>query len=242
MSVTAWVTLLVTFAAAVIVPGPDTFLVLKLGLRSRSAALWGAAGIMTGNAVWTAASVTGLAALMLAMPALLPILQVIGAAVLGWMGIQGGRAAIRALRDRARVRASDRARELVTTGSVTIPLGEAAGADQPSSSPSVAGEPVAHPMRMGFLTNMSNPKALLFFTALFSQILPAEATMLDRALVLIALTIVGLAWFVSFALLTSSRGFQRWFGRATPVIDLCASVVFLLVAVVVVVELVLALL
>ncbi|MGR4011197.1 LysE family translocator [Leucobacter sp. 1207-22] len=226
MPAAAWVTLLVTFAAAVVVPGPDTFLVLKLGVRSRTAALWGAAGIMTGNAVWTTASVAGLAAIVVALPGLLPILQLVGAAVLGWMGVQGGRSAIRALRERR-----DRTE-----------VRDVASADQSQVSESATGWSARRPMWQGFVTNMSNPKALLFFTALFSQILPAEATLFDRTLVVVALTVVGLAWFVAFALLTSSRAFQRWFGRATPVIDLCASVVFLLVAVVVVLELVFALL
>lgn len=92
-------------------------------------------------------------------------------------------------------------------------------------------------MRLGMITNLSNPKALLFFAALFSQILPPDAGWLDRAEIVLVLTAVGLAWFLSFAVLTSSRAFQRWFGRATPHIDLAAGGVFILVAVVILIEL-----
>lgn len=200
MTGVAWTTLIVTFGIAIVSPGPDVFMLLRLGVRDRRAAVLAALGIMIGNAVWTVASVAGLAALLRALPGALPALQVMGSAVLIWIGVQSIRSGVRSYRDRL-------LEDPVLTVGVT-----------------------GHPMRLGLITNLSNPKALLFFTALFSQILPANATLLDRALIVIVLTAVGLAWFVSFALLTSSHGFQRWFGRATPYIDIAAGAVFLIVA------------
>lgn len=232
MTSTAWVALLTTFALAVVVPGPDTFLVLRLGVRERRSAVLAACGIMFGNLIWTGASVLGLAALMRAVPAALPVLQVLGSAVLAWMGVQSIRGGIRGLRRRG-----------PAAGGADAADGAGAASEGPGGEGSAAPAPrvTDHPFRLGVITNLSNPKALLFFTALFSQLLPLDATALDRLLVVVALTAIGLAWFVAFAGLTSSTGFQRWFGRATPVIDVAAGVVFLLVAAVVVVEMVLAL-
>ena len=206
MTATAWTALLLTFAAAVIMPGPDSFLVLRLGIRERRAALLASCGIMAGNAVWTTASILGLAALMQALPAALPILQLCGSIALSWMGYQSIRGGIRGLRSR-----SD---ETGVTARVT-----------------------EHPFRLGVITNLSNPKALLFFTALFSQLLPGDATTFDRIMILVWLTVVGLVWFVAFSIFTSAKSFQRWFGRATPFIDIAAGCVFLLVAIGVLAEL-----
>lgn len=208
MTAAAWATLLTTFAIAIVVPGPDTFLILRLGVRERRAAVLAACGIMVGNFLWTTVSVLGLAALMRALPGAIPVLQGLGSAVLIWIGIQSIRGGIQAFR-----------------------------AKTDAEQSALAERVTAHPFRLGFITNISNPKALLFFTALFSQLLPADATALDRTLIVIALSLMGVIWFVLFALLTSSRGFQRWFKRATPFFDVAAGIVFLLVAGVVLFEL-----
>lgn len=161
---------------------------------------------MVGNTIWTVASVAGLAALLQALPGLLPTLQVLGSAVLIWIGVQSIRGGVQAFRDRG------------------------------LTDPELAIGVTKRPVRLGLVTNLSNPKALLFFTALFSQILPADALLIERAMIVVVLTAVGVVWFVSFALLTSSRGFQRWFGRATPYIDIVAGAVFILVAAAILVE------
>lgn len=223
MTAAAWATLLITFAVAISVPGPDTFMLLRLGVRERRAALLAACGIMIGNAIWTTASLLGLSALMRALPGALPTLQVAGSLVLLWMGTQSTRGGIRGLRARRAARADTP--ESAATGTAT-------GTGTAVVSPTVT----RHPLRLGIITNLSNPKALLFFAALFSQILPTDAGWFDRAAILIALTAVGLAWFLSFAWLTSSRAFQRWFGRVTAYIDLVAGAVFVLVAAVILIE------
>lgn len=213
MPAASWVALLVTFGIAVVVPGPDTFLVLRLGVRERKAAFHAACGISLGNLLWTVASVLGLAAIMQALPGALPVMQILGSAVLTWMGIQSIRGGIHSIRTHH------------------------------DTTPSAASAKVtARPFRLGLITNLSNPKALLFFTALFSQLMPANATAFDRTLIVIVLTVLGLAWFLVFALLTSSTGFQRWFSRATPYIDIAAGIVFLAVAGFVLVELLIAVL
>lgn len=208
MTATAWAALLAAFFIGVVIPGPDTLLLLRLGLRDRRQALAAAAGITLGNAIWTTTSLLGLAALMRALPGALPAMQLLGSAVLIWLGAQSIASGVRALRG--------------------------------SPESAVAERITDHPLRLGLVTNLSNPKALLFFAALFSQILPPDANWFDRAAILIALTAICIAWFSAYALLTSSRGFQRWFRRATPVIDIVAGAVFVLVAGAILIELALS--
>lgn len=207
LTAAAWTAILLAFTLAVIVPGPDTFLILRLGVRERRAAMLAACGIMIGNLVWTGASVLGLAALMRALPGAIPVMQALGSAVLVWIGVQSVLSGLRTLRSRSQDSAA--APALRTT---------------------------SRPLLLGIVTNMSNPKALLFFTALFSQLLPADATGVDRVLIVVALTAIGLAWFLIFAWFTSSQQFQRMFQRTTPFIDVAAGLVFLAVAGVVLFE------
>ncbi len=205
MTPAAWTALIVAFVVAVVVPGPDSLLLLRLGLRDRRHALLAAAGSARMRAARPRSEATVQIVLPRVMPAALPALQVIGSLVLVWLGLQSIRAGIRAVRDPAEA--------------------------------SVAARITARPFRLGLVTNLSNPKAMLFFAALFSQILPPDAGWFDRVAVLAVLTILCAAWFTSYVLLTSSRGFQRWFRRATPAIDIVAGAVFILVAGAILVEL-----
>ena len=52
-------------AVAVVVPGPDTFVVMRTSLTEGArAGTWAAAGSAAGNLVWGAAAVLGVAALL----------------------------------------------------------------------------------------------------------------------------------------------------------------------------------
>lgn len=221
MTAASWATLIVAFSVAVILPGPDTFMMLRVGIRDRRSALLAAIGIVIGNAVWTTASLLGLAAVLQAAPDALHALQLLGSLVLLWLGFQSIRSGILAFRAPAAPMTDD---------------GNAVEVEAETTSA------VRHPLRLGLLTNLSNPKALLFFAALFSQILPADSGWAERLAILLVLSAIALAWFLAFALLTSSGRFQRWFGRATPIIDLVAGIVFLGVAGIIVVEVATALL
>ena len=205
MTAAAWAPLMIAWIVAVASPGPDVFLLLRLGVRYRRPAVLAALGIMTGNALWIVTSVLGISALIGALPWILPALQIVGAAVLLWLGIQSIRGGSRGLR---------------------------------ASAPDDAVPPAQRPYALGFVTNIANPKALIFFTSLLSQFLPADATAADRGFVIAAMIGTGLVWFVAVAIACSSRPFRRWFRRAAPWFDIVAGIVFCLVAAIVLGELV----
>ena len=69
-----------------------------------------------------------------------------------------------------------------------------------ASNPNVpAAASVRKPFRLGLATNLSNPKAILFFGAIFAQFNAG-------ALEAILLIVTGAVWFVGFALLAAKLG------------------------------------
>jgi threonine/homoserine/homoserine lactone efflux protein len=87
------VTTLVTFAAAaglvVLIPGPDTLVVLRsVLLHGRRAAALTAAGVLTGLTIWVTGAALGLTALLRASQDGYLILRLLGAAYLLYIGVQ----------------------------------------------------------------------------------------------------------------------------------------------------------
>ena len=200
----AWIALTLAWAAALSAPGPDVFLLMRVAVRERRAAVFAALGIMTGNTLWIMASVLGLTSLFASVPQLTPILQAVGSCILGWIGVQSIRAGLRAM--------------CVTR------------TEQAIHAP-------RRPYLLGFVTNISNPKALIFFTALLTQFLPPALPGQDRLLVIIMMVGIGLVWFVGVALACSVARFREWFGRFAPWLDVIAGAVFLVVGLAVIAEL-----
>jgi threonine/homoserine/homoserine lactone efflux protein len=84
-----------TFAATLIVllPGPDTLVVLRNLLRhGRRRASLTVAGVLTGLAVWVGAAALGLSAVLRASHDAYVVLRVAGAVYLVWLGVQSLRA------------------------------------------------------------------------------------------------------------------------------------------------------
>ena len=83
-------------AVALLVPGPDTFVVMRTALADGArAGTWAAAGSATGNVVWGAASAVGVAAVLAASGTAFSALKLAGAAYLVFVGVQALRAAAR---------------------------------------------------------------------------------------------------------------------------------------------------
>ena len=83
-------------ALAMLVPGPDTFVVMRTALADGArAGTWAAAGSATGNVVWGAASAVGVAALLATSGTAFSALKLAGAAYLVFVGVQALRAAAR---------------------------------------------------------------------------------------------------------------------------------------------------
>lgn len=220
MTVAAYLSLLGVWIAAITAPGPDTVQLIRLGSRSRRAALWAAVGICTGNVLWPVVTMAGLAALIAAFPWILATLYIGGGAFLFRMGVLAFRGGLRDYRRRSSV------------------FSDA----NPSSFSNRRDDPEANDMdawrawRLGLATNLSNPKALLFFGAVFAQFIPAGAGLRERIAVIAMMTAVGLGWFCGFAWAVSLPVWVKRLQRANPVIEMVAGVIFALLGAVLLIE------
>ncbi|WPF66223.1 MULTISPECIES: LysE family translocator [unclassified Corynebacterium] len=211
MTLASFLALLVTWCTAILSPGPDIVQITRLGSRSRRAGVWCAVGIMTGNAIWIIASLAGLAALMQAYPAILGWLQLLGGSYLGWLGFKALRAGIKGWGG---------------SSSSLSPAGPTGPAEPEISA--------AQAWRSGLATNMANPKAIVFFGAVFSQFIRPDMGAHWTLIVAVALIVVGLAWFVGFAL--AVRALSAKIARNGALIDVITGAIFLLLAVYMMVE------
>ncbi|MFM0236524.1 LysE family translocator [Paraburkholderia phytofirmans] len=151
------------------VPGPDMALVLQTsigrGVRSGFAA---AGGLGLARATHVTLSACGVAALLRSAPWLYEVVRYGGAVYLAWVGIQIFRSPMFAL-----------------------PSGTAAGANA-NAAASVESRPLRAAFVKGLLTNLLNPKALLFCSVLLPQFVRPEAgpvavQMVELGLVLLAI-------------------------------------------------------
>ncbi|MDE3736666.1 LysE family translocator [Pseudomonas resinovorans] len=193
--------LVAVFAVALVSPGPDVALVVRTAVhQGRRAGLLSALGLACGILVHGTLVLTGVALLLSRSPLLFDLLQLLGASYLGWLGV----GAVRSWFQR----------------------GEGANGRLASALPPSA----LGPWLRGLATNLFNPKALVFFLALLSGLIPADMSVAGKLGAAGILFGMGLAWFSVLGLALTRGSAQQRLLRVAPVIDLACGLVFLLVA------------
>lgn len=208
MTGSAFAALLGVWAAAIASPGPDLFQIIRVGAKDRVAGVMCALGIMVGNAIWIIASLLGLSALMQAVPQILAVLQTVGGGYLLYMGVGALRAGLETQRTRVQ---RTQAAAVETTGRAPTALAP------------------AHALGIGVATNLSNPKAVLFFAAVFAQFIRPGMGWGWMVALAATLIVTGLAWFVGFAM--AVRALAKPIARYGYLIDLATGVLFCAIAV-----------
>lgn len=170
---------------AVASPGPDFAIVLRQTLRhGPRAGIWTSAGIASGIGLHVSYCLLGVALVIVNTPSLFTALKLSAAALLLVLGAQSFRAGLRPL----------------------LARNEARQEEMKDSAVSAAGWSVKEAFAAGFLTNGLNPKATLFFLALFSVVISPQTSVVAQALYGVYLAV---ATFVWFALLSKVLGKQR---------------------------------
>ena len=163
----------------IITPGQDTALTIRNTLvGGRRAGLMTAAGVSSGQFVWTVATSAGLAALIVASEPVFTALKLAGAAYLVFLGAQALYGALRPGADDARA-------------NLVLPRG--------------IGDIAAY--RQGVLSNLGNPKMAVFFSSLLPQfIAPGHGSF--ETLLLLGLLFNGmtLTWLTAYALVVARVG------------------------------------
>ncbi|MFF7754399.1 LysE family translocator [Streptomyces sp. NPDC007971] len=170
-------------AGLVAMPGADFTVVVRNALVSRRAGAVCGLGIAAGLLVHTTLAVAGVAAVLVAVPALFRALQLLGGAYVLQLGLR-----------------------------TLWPLRRSAAEDAASAGHPSAAHSAGHPLRQGFVTNVLNPKASLTFLSLLPQFVPSGGSALPRTLLLaLIVCVIALAWFQVVALLVDRLG--RWLRR-----------------------------
>jgi len=84
---------------------------------------------------------------------------------------------------------------------------------------------------IGFLTNLLNPKAVLFFLALFTSLVSAHTAIEIKAIYVLAMSMLLFAWFALVSVFFTTPSvrqaffrFGRWFNRATGITFIALAV------------------
>lgn len=91
---------------------------------------------------------------------------------------------------------------------------------QPDAAGAVAGVPfLRHGMRVGFLTEITNPKGIVFFLGLFAAAVPAATPLWAKLAVLSAGGVIDIAWYTAVAFALSSGPVRAGYLRIRRTVD-----------------------
>jgi len=194
-----FITIAIVQIIALMIPGPDFFFVSQTAVsRSRHEAMAGVAGISLGVAFWAALALLGLQLLLQKLIWLERLISIAGGLYLCWMGLKLLRAAL------------TQSAEAPSTPAVQVFSG------------------AWRSLCNGLLTNLANPKAVIYFASIFSALVGAGVSSASRWGLWAMVVAETFLWFSfvagCFALPVMRRGYlriSRW-------IDGCAGAVFML--------------
>ncbi len=188
-----WIAYFVASWAIALSPGSGAVLSmthgLAYGVRGASATIL---GLQAGLAVILLVAGAGVGALLVASATAFTVVKVVGAAYLIWLGWRQWRSPVEAVPDGA---------------------GPTATATTTASSPSAGLPPVRQRLAIGFFTNVTNPKGIVFMVAVLPQFIDPARPLWLQLLVLLVTTIgVDLIVMHGYAFLASRA--QRWLATA----------------------------
>lgn len=207
-----FLTLALAHALAVASPGPDFGLVLRQSLRhGRRTAIWTSMGIGCGLMVHITYSLLGLGLVLKNSATVFAILKWLGAAYLAWIGVQA-------------LQTKPRDEEVDPGGG--FPRLESRDAGKAPRQVEVA--PTARvAWSTGFLVNVLNPKAALFFISLFPLAVSPATPRLIQAGYGAWMTLMTVLWFSFVAVVFTQERVRRVFLRHGHWIDRALGVIFL---------------
>ncbi|MCV6626438.1 MAG: LysE family translocator [Cellvibrionaceae bacterium] len=170
----AWLPFLVAITALTMVPGVDTLVVMRNAARGgvRDGLLTNL-GICSGLFFHALISAAGLSVILLGSAELFMLLKVAGACYLIWLGVQSLRAAYRA--------------KPLPIDAVSTPMPQVSGWVS---------------LREGLLSNVLNPKTIIFYMAFLPQFIDPNHPAMPQAMLMAGIHfVIGLCWQGSLVLM-----------------------------------------
>lgn len=184
---------------ALMSPGPDFFFVSQTAAsRSRKEAMMGVLGISLGIVVWAGLALMGLQLILQKMAWLHQIIMVGGGLYLLWMGWQ--------------LLCSARARHRQPA--------------EHQAEPEVVLPKKGRSFMKGFLTNISNPKAIIYFGSVFSLFVGNDVGAAARWGLFVLIIVETFAWFTLVAAIFALPYFRNKYQKMAKWIDGVAGALF----------------
>lgn len=181
--------LLIVYTAYIIAagsPGPSNMRIMGVAMHNgRRAALFLAAGVVSGSIFWGAMAATGVSAVLTRYAEALIVLKIFGGLYLLYLAVKAGRAALAA---------------------------EAPAASQ--TGPNGAALSDAELYRRGLLMHLSNPKSILAWIALVTLGLGPDSSWHTLAAILGGCAVLSVTIFCGYAILFSTAPMVRLYRRA----------------------------
>ena len=205
MSWAAYWSFLAFAAVLILIPGPDFAVVTRNTLASgRWRGAWAAGGVTCSNIVQGIAAAAGLGALIVRVEPLFEAIKWAGVGYLAYLGVQAIRSAA---------------------------AGQYPPLDSDGGRRTGGGGAAFGGWRQGFLSNITNPKVLVFYLAVLPQFLPAGAGVPELLLFALSHAVLGLAYLLALVFflhrarrLLERRRVRRGLDAATGTVLLAFSV------------------
>ncbi|ENX00808.1 LysE family transporter [Acinetobacter schindleri] len=184
-------------------PGPDVLLIARSAASTtRANTLKIIAGISAGIVVWVVLTLAGFTVLIDQFPWIQQVLMIVGGAFLARMGWAMLKGGLQAFKQR----------------------------HETSDDQIVMNEPKNY-FTLGLLTNLSNPKTLIYFSSVFSLALSSSASDYLKSQLAVIIPLQTFLTFALLMLLISQPKIKVLYQRAGNYIDLISGVLFLIFAI-----------
>ncbi|HEY2193899.1 MAG TPA: LysE family translocator [Actinomycetospora sp.] len=183
MTPTAYGTFAVFALLLALAPGPDFAVVVKNALvGGRRAGFWTGVGITASNVVQGTAAAVGVGALIVASQPVFEGIRWAGVAYLCWLAVHALHSAWRGPED--------------APGDAPAPSGRARAVVR---------------LRQGFLSNITNPKVLVFYLSVLPQFLHPGSAVTDALALAYTHAVLGLIWLT--VLVVALHSVRGWLAR-----------------------------
>ncbi|MGL5336304.1 MAG: LysE family translocator [Enterovibrio sp.] len=182
-------------------PGPDFALVMQTASRyGRKTGVLIAAGLTCGIFLHLTFTLSGISLLIKNHPLIFIEMQLVGASYLFYLGFCALKSTIK-------------------NWSLPAQLASNTGSQLQSKRQA---------FYKGFMTNILNPKAFIFFISLLSSFIPVGMSIAGKVSVVVLIGGVSFLWFASLAWVLTTRAMQKRMVGLTRYIDAVCGVVFML--------------
>ncbi len=180
-------------------PGPTFFVVSRYALAGdRTSGLRVTLGVVLATLTWSAFAATGLGAVAQKYPFAFSLIQYAGAAYLIYLGLK------------------------LLVGLVKSRW-QAANDNDLAPAPAGGWRAVG----AGYLTNISNPKVIAYYTSLFGVMLPPQPSTLEFSLVVVTVVTISALWWSAVACFFTVEPVRLWFVSARRKIDAVMGVLLI---------------